>query len=490
MENMENNVNPGEAQEEETLPTPAEEETVTAETAPSEEAAPAEEASAEGTPSEEDAPVQEEPPVEMKKGLSGTSAVALAAAAVILLAAIVAVLVMNGKKQDNSLSAGETTAATETTEATVPADGNPEDVTCKGSYTGSDEAVKAAADTVVATAGDHTLTVGQLQVHYWLTVQNFLSQYGSYAPYLGLDTTQPLDTQTCAMADGLTWQQYFLNQALSSWETYEAVAQAADENGFRLSEENQQELDGMLDRLETLAQENSYGTAADMIATNFGPGATVADYQAFWELYFRSSGYYSEVTGSFTASEEEVAEYWNAHEAEFADQGVTKETKTVDVRHILITPESTPVDGSETGETTISDDAWAAAQETAQKLLDQYLAGDRTEDSFATLANENSQDPGSNTNGGLYTGVTEGQMVQAFNDWCFDSSRQVGDTGIVQTNYGYHVMLYCGSQTVWQDQAKNALLSSKANTFVEEAMAAAPVTIDYSTIQLGLISLG
>ncbi len=487
MENMENNVNPGEEQEEETTLTPAAEETAQTSEA---EAAPAEEAATEEAPAAEEAPAQEEPPVEMKKGLSGTSAVALAAAAVILLAAIVAVFVMNGKKQDSTVAAGETTAAAETTEATVPADGNPDDVTCKGSYTADDDTVKAAADTVVATAGDHTLTVGQLQVHYWLTVQNFLSQYGSYAAYFGLDATQPLDTQVCAMADGMTWQQYFLEQALSSWETYEAVAQAADENGFQLSDENQQELDGMLDRLETLAQENSYGTAADMIATNFGPGATVADYQAFWDLYFRSSGYYSEVTGSFTSSDEEVAEYWNAHEAEFAEQGVTKDTKTVDVRHILITPESTPVDGSETGETTISDDAWASAQENAQALLDQYLAGDQTEDSFATLANENSQDPGSNTNGGLYTGVTEGQMVQAFSDWCFDASRQVGDTGIVQTSYGYHVMLYCGSQTVWQDQAKSALLSSKANTFVEEAMAAAPVTIDYSAIQLGLINLG
>ena len=198
MENMENNVNPGEEQEEEILSTPAEAETVPAETASSEEAAPVEEAA------NEESPVQEEPPVEMKKGLSGTSAVALAAAAVILLAAIVAVLVMNGKKQDDSLSAGETAATTETTEATIPADGNADDVTCKGSYTGSDEAVKAAADTVVATAGDHTLTLGQLQVHYWLTVQNFLSQYGSYAAYFGLDATQPLDTQTCAMADGLT----------------------------------------------------------------------------------------------------------------------------------------------------------------------------------------------------------------------------------------------------------------------------------------------
>ena len=39
-------------------------------------------------------------------------------------------------------------------------------------------------------------------------------------------------------------------------------------------------------------------------------------------------------------------------------------------------------------------------------------------------------------------------MVQAFNDWCFDSSRKAGDTGIVQTQYGYHVMYFVGTSDI------------------------------------------
>ena len=443
-----------------------------------EEAAPAEEAEQPREP-------------ERKKGMSGTSAVALAAAAVILVAAIVAVLVMNGKKKDQELNpsaeASESTVETtvETTEATIPADGDPNDVTCKGSYTGTEEEVKAAADTVVATAGDRVLTNGQLQVHYWLAAQNFYSQYGSYAAYFGLDASQPLDTQTCGMVENRTWQQYFLEQALSSWKVYEAIYRSAQENGFQISEELQNELDTIETGLEETAQKNGYGTAEDMIHKNFGPGASVADYKAFWDLYYRSSGYYTEVNASFAPTEQELEEYFNAHEADYAEKGLTKDTHTVDVRHILITPESTPVDGSTTGETTISDEAWADAEAKAKEILSQYLAGDKTEDSFATLANENSQDPGSNTNGGLYTGVSQGQMVEAFDAWCFDDGRQVGDTDIVKTSYGYHVMLYCGSATVWQDQVKSDILTEKTNNFVEEALAANPTTIDYSAIKLG-----
>ena len=450
-----------------------------------EEATPAEEAAPEEAASEQ----PREP--ERKKGMSGTSAVALAAAAVILVAAIVAVLVMNGKKKDQELNpsaeASESTVETtvETTEATIPADGDPNDVTCKGSYTGTEEEVKAAADTVVATAGDRVLTNGQLQVHYWLAAQNFYSQYGSYAAYFGLDASQPLDTQTCGMVENRTWQQYFLEQALSSWKVYEAIYRSAQENGFQISEELQNELDTIETGLEETAQKNGYGTAEDMIHKNFGPGASVADYKAFWDLYYRSSGYYTEVNASFAPTEQELEEYFNAHEADYAEKGLTKDTHTVDVRHILITPESTPVDGSTTGETTISDEAWADAEAKAKEILSQYLAGDKTEDSFATLANENSQDPGSNTNGGLYTGVSQGDTVEAFDAWCFDDGRQVGDTDIVKTSYGYHVMLYCGSATVWQDQVKSDILTEKTNNFVEEALAANPTTIDYSAIKLG-----
>ena len=447
-------------------------------------------AAEEAAPVEEAASEQPREP-ERKKGMSGTSAVALAAAAVILVAAIVAVLVMNGKKKDQELNpsaeASESTVETavETTEATIPADGDPNDVTCKGSYTGTEEEVKAAADTVVATAGDRVLTNGQLQVHYWLAAQNFYSQYGSYAAYFGLDASQPLDTQTCGMVENRTWQQYFLEQALSSWKVYEAIYRSAQENGFQISEELQNELDTIETGLEETAQKNGYGTAEDMIHKNFGPGASVADYKAFWDLYYRSSGYYTEVNASFAPTEQELEEYFNAHEADYAEKGLTKDTHTVDVRHILITPESTPVDGSTTGETTISDEAWADAEAKAKEILSQYLAGDKTEDSFATLANENSQDPGSNTNGGLYTGVSQGQMVEAFDAWCFDDGRQVGDTDIVKTSYGYHVMLYCGSATVWQEQVKSDILTEKTNNFVEEALAANPTTIDYSAIKLG-----
>lgn len=448
----------------------------------------------ESTPAADAQSAPEAAPV--KKGVANASAIALGTAIVLLLAAILAVLILNGKDtavQPEALASeaatqtAESTEAAETTEATIPADGNPDDVTCKGSYTVSDEEVKAANGEAVATAGDSTLTNGQLQILYWRSVQNFYAQYGTYAQYFGLDHTQSMDTQVCGIADGLTWEQYFLQDALNNWTIFEAVAQQAREAGFQMSDENREQMNTMEDGLLETATNNGFTDITAMIARNFGAGATLEDYKSFWEMYFLSSDYYNEITGSFAPTAEEIAEYFNTHEAEYADNGLDKTTSSVDVRHILILPEGATIETVTTEE--FSDEAWAAGEQKAQEILDQWLSGDKTEDSFATLANENSADTGSNTNGGLYSGVTEGQMVEAFNDWCFDSGRQVGDYGIVKTQYGYHIMYFCGSQLLWESQAESDLLAQLSNDFINNAVEAADVKIDYSAIKLGFVDM-
>lgn len=482
----------------ENVPVPGEAEASpdTAQEAAAEVAVPVEAAqnASESTPAADAQSAPEAAPV--KKGVASASAIALGAAIVLLLAAILAVLILNGKDtavQPEALASeaatqtAESTEAAETTEATIPADGNPDDVTCKGSYTVSDEEVKAANGEAVATAGDSTLTNGQLQILYWRSVQNFYAQYGTYAQYFGLDHTQSMDTQVCGVADGLTWEQYFLQDALNNWTIFEAVAQQAREAGFQMSDENREQMNTMEEGLLETATNNGFTDITAMIARNFGAGATLEDYKRFWEMYFLSSDYYNEITGSFAPTAEEIAEYFNTHEAEYADNGLDKTTSSVDVRHILILPEGATIETVTTEE--FSDEAWAAGEQKAQEILDQWLSGDKTEDSFATLANENSADTGSNTNGGLYSGVTKGQMVEAFNDWCFDSSRQVGDYGIVKTQYGYHIMYFCGSQLLWESQAESDLLAQLSNDFINNAVKAADVKIDYSAIKLGFVDM-
>ena len=60
---------------------------------------------------------------------------------------------------------------------------------------------------------------------------------------------------------------------------------------------------------------------------------------------------------------------------------------------------------------------------------------------FGELAKDNSADSNA-SDGGIYENVVPNQMVSTFNAWCFDSKRKEGDTAIVQTEYGYHIMYF------------------------------------------------
>lgn len=394
--------------------------------------------------------------------------------------------VVAASEEATEATAEETTEeATEApTEApTVPADGNPDDVTCKGSYTAEDEAVVSAREKVVATAGEYELTLGQLQVYYWMEFRNFMSQYGTYASYFGLDVSQPLDTQMCSgLEEARTWQQFFLEGALNSWNNYRAMAAEADANGFELTEQQRAAIDNAAAELEEAAAANGFESGIAMLHSSLGAGAELEDYVYFMELYYKANGYYAQIAQGFEPTDEQLDDYFEEHAEGYAASGITKDTKLVNVRHILVYPEG--ADGTNLATQEFSEEAWAASEKKAQEILDQFLAGDKTEESFAALANEYSEDPGSNTNGGLYENVSEGEMVAAFNDWCFDAARQVGDTGIVKTNYGYHVMYFSGSQTTWQKYARNDYMVENATAAAKEIAAKLPMTVQYSDILL------
>ena len=115
----------------------------------------------------------------------------------------------------------------------------------------------------------------------------------------------------------------------------------------------------------------------------------------------------------------------------------------------------------------------------AQAILDEWEAGEATEDSFAALAAEKTEDEGSKENGGLYEDVYPGQMVTAFNDWCFDADRKPGDTGIVETEYGCHVMYYSGDSDITYRTYKitEVLRTEAYNQWSEDLLANAVMTV-------------
>jgi hypothetical protein len=133
-----------------------------------------------------------------------------------------------------------------------------------------------------------------------------------------------------------------------------------------------------------------------------------------------------------------------------------------------------------------------AAKETAEKIYNDWLNGDQSEESFAALAKEKTDD-GNGDAGGLYEDIYPGQMVTTFNDWCFDETRKPGDHGIVETEYGYHIMYYSSdSKTTFHDfMIINDKLSDDLTAWQKQVIDSAVLeTIDTSCVNLDLVLSG
>ncbi len=445
----------------------------------------------------------------------------------------------------------------------------------------------------------HKVSAAELNYFFLEAVNNFYSQYGSYASMLGLDTTVALDQQE--YAEGTTWADYFVDQAKENARSTYALYDAAKAEGFVMSEDDKSTIEDGVNSLKLYASYNGYANVNSYIKAMYGRGCNEKTYRAYRELAATATAYYSahqegltytdadyrakeadnynayssfsysyyllnastfyeggtqDADGNTTYSDEEKAAGLVAAEAaakEVANASVSLEamneaiagleinsgnesatatTQTdvlysnvpvalqswlsdssrvagdasvvpvtttdadgnevvtgyyvvyfqdvndntmqlVNVRHILV-----PFEGGETdenGNTTYSDADYENTEASAQLLLDSW---DGTEEGFANLAKEKSTDTGSSANGGLYEDVYPGQMTTEFNNWCFDSSRKAGDTGLVKTDYGYHVMYFCGnSDTNYRDyMIDNALRNADMESWYQALLE--PVTAE------------
>ncbi len=404
---------------------------------------------------------------------------------------------------------------TESTEVTVPAptappDGNPDDVTCQGSYSVTAKNFISAADTVVATLADATLTNRELQILYSLEISGYL-QENPHAEF-----SFPLDTLLQETDTGLiTWQQYFLQRSLNTWANQQALVLLAKQEGlptdpsyqpiaekhsthvspelpalkyfygyahenYAPNEKHQAWLDALPELLDSLAEKNNYADASALVQDLAGPGATVDDlvscaYLMNWAYsYFTDRIYYIEPT------DDEIDAYFAAHEETYLQQGITRDSGSyVDMRHILLIPNGASVDAS--GVVTCSEDAWDSCKITAQTVLNDSRYSDAQ---FAEAAFAKSQDPGSQPSGGLYSRLHQGQLTAVLDTWLFDPAREPGDTEIIRSDCGYHVVRFKESTPIWYVHAREDLIRQQALELTEQFFEENSLTVSYADICL------
>ncbi|MBR4878483.1 MAG: peptidylprolyl isomerase [Clostridia bacterium] len=140
-----------------------------------------------------------------------------------------------------------------------------------------------------------------------------------------------------------------------------------------------------------------------------------------------------------------------------------EEYNSIDVRHLLIKPEAAE-------DETDVDQVLAVHQAAVDKIeaiYETFLAGDMSEESFTALVMEHSEDNADE--GGLYTEVCKNQMVDEFEDWCFEEGRKPGDHGLIKSEYGYHMMYFVGeNRPAWQVNAESKMSTEQFDAFFAE----------------------
>ena len=458
--------------------------------------------------------------------------------------------------------------------------------------------------TTAATIDGEKYTAAEVEYYYQTAYRNFVtnSQYSYFLSYLGLNTNATLKSQSInstaaamlgielpdadaesAEADseadplaptGMTWHDYFLDEALDNMRVIQAALKAAEAEGFQYPAGVQAQYDDNMDALKAVAAASGI-SVSQYLKGNFGAGVTEKVYGEQLMRVLRYSAYADAYQDSLTYSDSELEEAYGADrntydhvsyevvsfsgaaESTTDDEGNTvepteeeaaaaleaaqdlaqtvldgfqdggdleelanendgtysknengtysagsvmsewlydstrksgdastladgtvqyvvvfhdrfrDENPTIDIRHILVSLGTGSIAEGEEGYEDQQAQLKADAHAKAEELLAQWQSGEATEDSFAALALKESAD-GSKYDGGLYTEVYQGQMVTEFNDWCFDTARQSGDTGVVDTQYGSHVMYFSGVNAArWQTQVA-ANLRTEAYTAWEE----------------------
>ena len=443
-------------------------------------------------------------------------------AALILCLCLVLALTGCGKNQtDRKAESTETTEAT-LPPPTTPADGNPSDVTCQGSYYTSDADVTAVADTVVAEMNGAKLTNSQLQIYYWLEVAAYRMAGHDVEP----DFTQSLDTQVCPIDDTVnSWQQYFLKNALAAWHAQQSLVLMSQEEGtpkgiyydpdlekrteymtgmpateylyqwnegYTPNRLHQNYLDAIPETLESLAADNGFPSNDAQAKSIAGAGADGSDLISYAHTANLAYMYFTEMGYHFEPTAEEVEAYYTEH----MTASRIPEGKTVDFRHILLIPEGAEVAAD--GTVTADENAWARGLVQAKGLVDkwqnavrktrysQFTLANVADTRFSEFAKNHSQDPGSSINGGLYVHIQPGQLAPELDAWCFDDTRQVGDYEIIQSAAGWHIVFFSASHENWYTAAEEGLTRHLYEELVAAAMAKYPVTVNFASIKLGV----
>lgn len=259
-----------------------------------------------------------------------------------------------------------------------------------------------AADVAIATVGDTTIMLSEVN----LLLEMLKSQYESmYGPDVW---SQEVEGKT--VADMVIQNCVDLAQELT------IINMVAKEQGVKLSDEELKQVEETVNNLKANVLNPDKHITEELL-------------RAVLKKDKLRQAVYNKAVEEYQVDQAKVTETMKANPSymDIEKNGYAYYANKVRARHILFST-------MDENRQPLSDEKKAEVKKKAEEVLKKIQSGQ----DFEELVKEHSEDPGSKDNGGEYT-FTRGQMVKEFEEAAFSLEEgKVSD--LVETTYGYHII--------------------------------------------------
>ena len=309
----------------------------------------------------------------------------------------------------------------------------------------------ATHETYVVVNGEAVNKV-EFDYQYNLTKNNYITQYGSYLTYFGLDTSKDLSTQM--YSDTLTWQDYFEQNAVESLKQNKALMAEAKAAGFTY--DTTDEYNTFKETIKTSAASAGI-SEKEYVRSIYGSYATMGRIEEYVKNDMVMNAYYQKLQEDNAPSDDEIQSYYEENKATYDSVDYrlttieaelpTEPTELADpVEETAATTDTTATDGTAATDATASDSTDTAYQpsdaEIAKAMEDAKVLADDAEHTVAK-------------DGEAHENEKKSSVNYLISDWLFDDARKAGATTVI-TNDNSHCYYAVAFEKRYLDETPSA----------------------------------
>ena len=304
----------------------------------------------------------------------------------------------------------------------------------------------ATHETYVVVNGEAVNKV-EFDYQYNLTKNNYITQYGSYLTYFGLDTSKDLSTQM--YSDTLTWQDYFEQNAVESLKQNKALMAEAKAAGFTY--DTTDEYNTFKETIKTSAASAGI-SEKEYVRSIYGSYATMGRIEEYVKNDMVMNAYYQKLQEDNAPGDDEIQSYYEENKATYDSVDYRLTTIEADLptepTELADPVEETAADTTGTTDGTAATDS---TQDTAYQPSDAEIA--KAMEDAKVLADDAEQTVAKD--GEAHENEKKSSVNYLISDWLFDDARKAGDTTVI-TNDNSHCYYAVAFEKRYLDETPSA----------------------------------